>query len=151
MHRASKRGMECARGFSLIELLIGMTIMAVALLSIAAMFSTGYNDVGYGGKATVAAAAARQVIEDMQNLPFANLALLNNYNTTGALPGANPEREVARKFRDVLAGPGAGFNGQIAVGSPSATLRQVTVTVNIPGRTPGVVVPVQLVTLITRL
>src|SRR5512139_782030 len=44
-------------GFSLIELLIGMSLMAVALLSIAAMFSTGYTDVHAGGMTTMATAA----------------------------------------------------------------------------------------------
>jgi prepilin-type N-terminal cleavage/methylation domain-containing protein len=181
-HRNCESGIASARGFSLIELLIGMTIMAVALLSIATMFSTGYTDVSHGGRTTMAAAAARQIIEDMQNLPFANLINLNNFDTNNpaSLPAANPERDVARKWRYALAGPGAGWPaysaaeqqqwsmltsglgpgvgvslgvaGQIAVTSPggSPTLRQVTVTVNLPGRT-GVAVPVQLVTLITRL
>ena len=43
--------------------------MAVALLSIAAMFSTGYTDVHAGGKTTMATAAARQMLEDMRRSP----------------------------------------------------------------------------------
>jgi len=157
-------------GFSLIELLIGMSIMAVALLSIATMFSTGYTDVAAGGKVTMATAAARQMIEDIQTLPFANLPNLNNKGTNapGDLPAANPERALVRKFRYALAGDDAawgftvaekgmwytltvsgvplGGTGRITVADQSPTLRLVTVTVTVAGRP-----DVQLSTLISRL
>jgi len=167
------------KGFSLIELLIGMSIMAVALLSIATMFSTGYTDVTAGGKTTMATAAARQVIEDIENLTFVSIATLHNFDTdnSGSLasltPGT-PEYALARKWRYALAGPGTGWptyssaeqqmwstlsasgvplgvRGLVQVTSPSATLREVTVTVFLPGRTATDTVPVRLATLITRL
>jgi prepilin-type N-terminal cleavage/methylation domain-containing protein len=166
-------------GFSLIELLIGMSIMAVALLSIAAMFSTGYTDVTGGGKTTMATAAARQMIEDMQTLNFNNIANLHNFDTAnpatlGSLTAGTPEYTLARKWRYTLAGPGTGWptystaeeqmwstlsasgvplgvRGLIQVASPAATLREVTVTVFLPGRTPNDTVPVRLATVITRL
>lgn len=157
-------------GFSLIELLVGMSIMAVALLSIAAMFSTGYSDVGAGGKTTMATAAARQMIEDMQTLPFANLPNLNNRGTnrTTDLPAANPERALVRKWRYALAGDDGtwaftpteramwstmtvegvpfGGTGRILVVNQSPTLVLVTAIVSVPGRP-----DVQLSTLISRL
>jgi prepilin-type N-terminal cleavage/methylation domain-containing protein len=181
---APRKLKKIAKGFSLIELLIGMSIMAVALLSIATMFSTGYSDVHAGGTTTMAVAAARQMIEDITNLPstpgypFANLLTLNNTGTaaTGNLPAANPERDLVRKWRYALAGddpaaPGWAFtgpekaqwsvmtvqgvplrvNGQITVVQVTATLMQVTVTVQLPGRTAGPPIPVQLTTLISRL
>jgi len=163
-------------GFSLIELLIGMSLMAVALLSIAAMFSTGYSDVHAGGRTTMGTSAARQMIEDIQTLPFDSLVNLNNFNTTnaGSLPASNPERDLARKWRYALAGEGTGWPaystaekamwstltisgvplgaaGQIAVVQDSPTLRRITVTVRLPGRTAGESIPVQLTTLISRL
>jgi prepilin-type N-terminal cleavage/methylation domain-containing protein len=162
-------------GFSLIELLIGMSIMAVALLSIAAMFSTGYTDVHAGGRTTMGTSAARQMIEDIQTLPFDRLVNLNGVNTAsaGTLPASNPERDLVRKWRYALAGEGTGWNyttaekamwsiltsggipmganGQIAVVQTSPTLRRITVTVQLPGRTAGVLIPVQLTTLISRL
>ena len=163
-------------GLSLIELLIGMSLMAVALLSITAMFSIGYSDVHGGGKTTMATAAARQILEDMQALPFDRLVNLNNFNTTnaGSLPASNPERDLARKWRYALAGEGTGWpvysvaekamwstltisgiplgvNGQIAVVQDSPTLRRITVTVQLPGRMAGAPIPVQLATLISRL
>jgi len=157
-------------GFSLIELLIGMSIMAVALLSIAGMFSTGYTDMAAGGKTTMATAAARQMIEDIQTLPFANLPNLHNRgtNATGNLPAANPERTLVRKWRYALAGDDGtwGFTlaektmwstmtvqgvplygrGTIQVVDQTPTLRLVTVIVSVPGRP-----AVQLSTLISRL
>ena len=160
------------RGFSLIELLIGMSIMAVALLSIASMFATGYTDVMAGGKATMATAAARQMLEDIQTLPFNNLVNLNNTgtNSTADLPAANPERDLVRKWRYALAGDSLvwgfttaekamwstltvsgvplGATGRITVVDQDnpPTLRQVTVTVTVPGQP-----IVQFATLISRL
>jgi prepilin-type N-terminal cleavage/methylation domain-containing protein len=167
-------------GFSLIELLIGMSLMAVALLSIAAMFSTGYNDVHAGGRTTMATSAARQMIEDMQNLPFASLANMHNFDTSNPLSltltmtAGSPEYTLARKWRYTLAGEGTGWpaysiaekamwsvqtisgvalgaNGQISVLQDTPTLRRITVTVQLPGRTAGAPIPVQLTTLISRL
>lgn len=167
------------RGFSLIELLIGMSILAVALLSIATMFSTGHTDVTAGGKTTMATAAARQMLEDIQNVPFADIANLDNFDTAnsatlGALTAGTIEYTLARKWRYTLAGPGTGWptytsgeqqvwstlsasgvplavRGLVQVASPSPTLREVTVTVFLPGRTATDTVPVRLATLISRL
>jgi prepilin-type N-terminal cleavage/methylation domain-containing protein len=170
-------------GFSLIELLIGMSILAVGLLAIAGMFSTGYMDVAGGGKTTMATTAARQLLEDIRTLPFDRLTDLNGFNTsnTGTVPAVdvalNPGRamaiNMARKWRYVLAGNGAGWNltspetdpwdtlrvanvpfgarGTVAVASPTATLRQITVTVFIPGHAAGEEIPLTLSTLISRL
>ena len=170
--RVPRRGQT---GFSLIELLIGMSLMAVALLSIAAMFSTGYNDVHAGGRTTMGTSAARQMLEDIQTLPFNNLINLNGVNTAsaGTLPANNPERDLVRKWRYALAGEGAGWTyttaekaqwsvlsisgarlgatGQIAVVQDSPTLRRITVTVQLPGRTTGAPIPAQLTPPISRL
>jgi prepilin-type N-terminal cleavage/methylation domain-containing protein len=169
------------RGFSLIELLIGMSIMAVALLSIATMFSTGYSDVTAGGKTTMATAAARQLLEDIRMLPFDRIADLNGLNTNNAGtlsavdvtldPGRTMARNISRKWRYALAGdltgwgggPDAawsvlaasgttfGVRGQVAVASPTATLRQVTVTVFLPGHLAGEELALRLDTVISRL
>ena len=159
------------RGFTLIEILIGITILAVGLLGIAGMFSTAYVDINAGGKTTMAVTAARQIIEDMRLMPFANLVNVNGFdtNTVGSQPAGQPELAMARKWRYLVAGSGTGWNftsaekaqwtslytgganfgGQatVAVTSPSPTLRLVTVTVPVPGRG----VTVSLSTLISSL
>ena len=99
-----------ARGFSLIELILAMTILSVGLLGIATMFSTGYSDVASGGRTTVAVGIARQIMEDIRLLPtqstFMNVYNLNGVNTTLAntLPANDPELKIARKFRYLMAG-----------------------------------------------
>jgi len=169
--RQAGKGRIGSRGFSLIEILIAVTILAVGLLGVAGMFSTAYVDVNAGGKTTMAVTAARQIVEDMRLLPFDNLVTLNGFNTTivGSQPAGGPERAMARKWRYTVAGNGTGWNlvspetdkwsslyagganfggqAQVTVTSPSVTLRQVTVSVPVPGRG----VTVSLTTLISRL
>jgi type II secretory pathway pseudopilin PulG len=116
-------------GFSLVELLIGMTILAVGLLGIATMFSTGYTDIAAGGKTTAAIEAARQIMEDIRLLPtqaaFTNVYNLNNVDTSdgheASLPAAGtPERLIAQKFRFLMAGTASQATWGIA--SPSLNL-----------------------------
>jgi len=99
------------RGFTLIELLIGMTILTFGLLGIASMFPMGYFVVNDAGKMTMALTGTRQILEDVRSVPFANLANLNGFDTNNSatLPAANPEREIARRWRYALAGEGNGF------------------------------------------
>jgi len=169
------------RGFTLIEILIGITILAVGLLGIAGMFSTAYVDINAGGKTTMAVTAARQIIEDMRLLPFANIVNVNANGVNGVFdtnnpatqPNGGPERAMARKWRYLVAGSGTGWNftaaemaewkslytgganfgGQatVTVTSPSPTLRLVTVTVPLQGRTQGAVLNISLSTLISSL
>ncbi|MGE5850648.1 MAG: type IV pilus modification PilV family protein [Candidatus Methylomirabilota bacterium] len=164
---------EKTRGFTMIEILIGITILAIGLLGVAGMFSTAYVDVSAGGKTTMAVTAARQILEDTRLLPFDNLINLNGFDTNkvGSQPAGGPERAMARKWRYVVAGDGTGWNftsgetaqwsslytgganfggqARVDVISPGAspTMRQVTVTVPVPGRG----VNVTLTTLISRL
>lgn len=169
--RKEQRRPVGAGGFTLIEILIGITILVVGVLGVASMFGTGYTNVAQGGKMTMAIAAARQMLEDVRTVPFANLGNLNGFDTnnSGTQPANNPERAIARKWRYALAGDGTGWGftaaekamwqnlgvgsvpfgarGQISVVNQTATLRLITVTVPVPGRG----ATVQLTTLISKL
>jgi prepilin-type N-terminal cleavage/methylation domain-containing protein len=103
-------------GFTLIELLIGMTILTFGLLGIAAMFPMGYFVVSDAGKMTMTLTGTRQILEDVRSVPFQNLGNLNGFDTNNAatLPAANPERDIARRWRYALAGEGNGFTFTIA-------------------------------------
>jgi hypothetical protein len=146
----------------LIEILIGMSIMVVGILGPMAMFGTGYTNVSEGGRLTMGLTAARQVLEDMRALPvvglLATLDSLNGLDTdsAGSQPLNDPARAIARKWRYAIAGDGTGWSftsaekssykqlatgtalfkgrGRITVTQPSVTLREVTVTVTVPGR-----------------
>src|SRR5574337_528032 len=75
-----KRGMGGAgrrAGFTLIELLIALSILAVGILATAALFPTGYTTVASSGNATMANAAAQQILEDLRSVDFVNLPVLN--------------------------------------------------------------------------
>jgi Tfp pilus assembly protein PilV len=158
-------------GFSLIEIVLGMTVLVVGIIGVAIMFSTAYTDVASGGRTTMAVTAARQILEDVRTLPFDSLANLNGIDTNSlaTLPASDPERAMARKWRYTVAGEGTGwgfttaektqwrrlatgtavFGGraQVAVVNQTVTLRLVTVTVQGPGRG----ATVQITTVISRL
>lgn len=174
--RGTRRGPWRPRGFTLIEVLLGITILVVGILGVATMFGTGYSNVGQGAQLTMAVTAARQMLEDVRTIPFGNLVDLNGPAGTGfdtgvlgTQPAADPARGIARKWRYALAGEGTGWNfttvekanwqnlgvgsapfgasGLLVVTSPSATMRQIAITVRVPGRGNTV----QLTTLISRL
>jgi prepilin-type N-terminal cleavage/methylation domain-containing protein len=164
---------ECPPGFTLIEILVGMTILVVGILGVTSMFGTGYTNVGQGAQVTMAVSAARQMLEDIRTIPFNNLPNLNGFDTnaTGTQPANNPERGIARKWRYALAGTGTGWNftaaetamwqslgvgnvvfggeGTITVASQTATLQLVTVTVR-TATASGRGATVQLATLISN-
>lgn len=165
------KGLQSKSGFTLLEVLISAALLAVALLAVAAMFPTGYTSIADAGKMTMALTAARQILEDVGDLPFDRINNMNGFDTLNlaTLPAGDPEQTIARRWRYALAGEGDGFTftttekdewstlstgnatlrarGQIGVAALSASLNQVTITITYPGQRP----PVQLVTNISRL
>ncbi len=121
-----KRNRE--NGFSAIEVLIAMSILAVALLAIASMFPTAYTNVDRSGEETMAATLAQQRIEWLRNQSYASL-----------VNGTTPETNI----------PGYALYTRttvVQVDTPLTGLKQVTVTATTPsGRS------VQLVSLIAEL
>lgn len=113
-----------ARGVTLIEILIAGAILAVALLAIANMFPTGYTNVTEAGRRTMSLTAARQILEDVRSLPYDNVTALNGFNSTNpaTLPAAQPERDIARRWRYALAGDGDGFTTNATEQARWATL-----------------------------
>lgn len=59
--------MRNAKGFSVVEVLVAASILAVVLLAIGSLFSTAYSNVGYGGRRTVALAMANQKMEELRD------------------------------------------------------------------------------------
>jgi len=84
-------------GFSLIEVLFAAAILSVALLALASLFPTGYQNIAYGGGMTTAADLGQQKIEVLRHLPFdlaggctAPPTDLVCLNTVGVPPGGAP-------------------------------------------------------------
>ena len=107
----SRGRLRSARGYTFVEILIAAAILAVALLAIANMFPTGYTNVTEAGRRTMSLTAAKQILEDTRSLPFDNVTALNGFDSTNpaTLPAANPERDMARRWKYTLAGAGGGF------------------------------------------
>lgn len=163
---AGRRG----RGFTLVELLVGATLMAVGLLSISGMFVLVYAQATRSGRTTMGLAAARQVFEGTRHIPFDEIDNLNNFDTDSSVtqPAGGRERDVARSFRYALAGEGVGWTfttderqrwdymaadgralrarGRITVTAQGADVWRMTIQVDVPGYP----VPIQLATLLSR-
>ena len=145
-------------GFTYLEVLIAATLLAMTLLTMGQMFVVGYSNVNSSGKTTMGLSAARQLLEDVKRLPFDNIASLDGFDTDDptSLPASGPEREIARRWRYALAGPGAGWSftsdevdrwtdlsiqgndlegvGTIQVAATTLTQNEVTVSISVPGR-----------------
>ena len=55
-----------ARGFTLVEVLVAVTILVVSLLAIMTAFPVGYRDIVYGGRVSQAVALAQQKLEELK-------------------------------------------------------------------------------------
>ncbi len=163
---------DAAGGFTYIEVLVAGGLLTVVLLALCAVFLTGYAGVTSSGKTSVSVSAARQMLEAIRLLPFTNVGNLNGFDTdnVATLPASGVEREIARRWRYVLAGDGVGWTfsaaektrwanlamgegppisgkGTVTVTARTATLWEITVSVNVPGR----FTPLALKTYVARL
>ena len=59
--------MRNSRGFSLVEVLVAASILALILLAIAGLFSTAYSNVGDEGRRTKAVGLAKQKMEQLRD------------------------------------------------------------------------------------
>ena len=62
------RGLRSKGGFSLLEVLIGATVLSVGLLGLASMFPIAYLNVDSGGKLTEATALSQSFIEQLRTM-----------------------------------------------------------------------------------
>ena len=70
-------------------------ILVVALLTLASMFPVGYRQITDAGRMTMAVSGARHILEDVGDVPFANLSNLNGVDTatnTGVIAGLGGRR-----------------------------------------------------------
>lgn len=77
-------------GMTLMEVLIAIAFIAVALLALLGMLSTGYNSVAAGGSVSKATDYARQEMEFLRNVAVTDARFANGNDT--------PETGVSRTW-----------------------------------------------------
>jgi prepilin-type N-terminal cleavage/methylation domain-containing protein len=105
-----------SKGFSLIEVMIALVILAVALLALAGLMITTTKNTSFGGHMTEAATFAQDKLEQLRASPWTGI--INGADTvTTAIPGA----------------PGTGisyFRSWTVDANPTGDQRWVTITMN---------------------
>jgi prepilin-type N-terminal cleavage/methylation domain-containing protein len=99
-----------SKGFSLIEVLVALFILAIALLALAGLMVTTTRNNSFGGHMTEAATFAQDKLEEFIVTPWANL--VSGADTRAGATGIN----YTRTWTIVTNGPG--------------NLRTVTLTIN---------------------
>lgn len=64
-------------GFTLVEAMIAMSILAVGLLGVIGMFTTSIGGNAFGGNMTQAATLAQEKLEDLRIEPYPNITTDN--------------------------------------------------------------------------
>lgn len=84
MRRAQpiRRPARAARGFTVVEVLVGCLILGAALVGITAAFWTGYKDIADDGNVTRAVTLAAQRIETLRGQGYAAIAAGTTNETT---------------------------------------------------------------------
>ncbi len=65
---------QSARGFSLIEVVLAVTILAIALLGVISAFGVSHQDVTFDSRASRAVQLAQAKVEELKSGPFPPLA-----------------------------------------------------------------------------
>ncbi len=77
-------GRRAQRGFTLTEMLVASSILAVALLGIASTFPTADMSLHQSGQISKAVSLCQEMIEMIKNDPFGNLTLYAGVDTRNA-------------------------------------------------------------------
>ncbi len=75
------------KGFSLIEVLVGLVLLAIGLLAIAGMQITSVRGNFFSSNITQASILAQDRLETLRNLAYADAALTTGNHNEGVIPG----------------------------------------------------------------
>lgn len=114
------------RGFSLVEVVIALGLMAGVLISVAGLFVVGARSVNSGRNSSEALAVGRQIIEEMNGWGYAQTYALYGFDGSAASYSVDTRSNAyAAKWQPILnerLGDGAfatvQINSLIASGSP---------------------------------
>ena len=86
------------KGFTLIEVLVGLVLLAIGLLAIAGMQITSVRGNFYTSNITQASILAQDRMEVLKNLPYAHADLSIGNHNDGVIPGTNLNRDYDVSF-----------------------------------------------------
>ncbi len=81
------------KGFSLIEVLVGLVLLAIGLLAIAGMQITSVRGNFFSSNMTQASILAQDRLEILRNLPFGKPDLTAGNHNDGVIPGTMITRD----------------------------------------------------------
>ena len=109
-------------GFTLIEVLVAISLMSIALLGFASVGVNAIRDDSFSRKTNVALALAQAKLEQLRSLPYSNSQWTSGSHTESDLDeDGNADGEYTRSWVVTL-----DYNGH-------SGLRRVSVTVSWPG------------------
>lgn len=119
------------RGFSLIELLVALLILAFVALGIASLFSHAQITNASGFDYALVASEARRTIEALQGTPFNNAALADTAGLSRQWVGARKGFDVRYTVQDFEVHTWADMTGawQVPATPAEANMKQITVRV----------------------
>ena len=125
---------KCEQGFSLLELLVALLILAIVALGIAGLFNHAQITNASGYDYARLASEARETIESLQALPFNDIMLLDTAGTPRTWAQSDPGFNVVYTVQDfdvstwVEAQTGtAGW--QVPASAGDANIKRITVRV----------------------
>ena len=83
-----------SEGFTLIEVLITLVIMAVSLLALAALMATTTKSNSYGSHITEAATFAQDKLEELRAIPWGNIPIGNTSDQKSGSTGVTYVRHL---------------------------------------------------------
>jgi len=108
-----------SNGFTLIEVLISLVILAISLLALAGLMSVTTKNNAFGSNMTEAATLAQDKLEELRVLSWNDIPL---NQTSSDLPFGRPGAQYDRRWTAVL--------GPNSPAPPNDNEKRITVTVN---------------------
>jgi prepilin-type N-terminal cleavage/methylation domain-containing protein len=84
--------MKKSKGFTLIEVLISLVILAISLLALAGLMTTTTKNNSVGGRLTEAATLAQDKLEELRAVSWDNIPLNQTNDTPVTRPGIQYDR-----------------------------------------------------------